>query len=151
MGKYTKIVFMSSDSMSGFLDLIHSDLCGPMSVVSLREFEYYVTFIDDRSRKTWIYFLKSKKSKEVLQRFQEFKALVENQTGRKIRALRSNNGGEYTSKEFDEFCRQEGIRRQLMVPYTPEQNGVAERKNRSIVGFARAMLHDQSLPLFLWA
>ena len=60
------------------LDLIHSDLCGPMSSVSLRGFEYYVAFIDDHSKKTWIYFLKSKKFEEVLQRFQEFKALVEN-------------------------------------------------------------------------
>ena len=76
---------------------------------------------------------------------------MENQTGRKIRVLRSDNGGEYTSKEFEGFCRQEGIRRQLVVSYTPEQNGVAERKNRSIVGAARAMLHDQSLPFFLWA
>ena len=74
---------------------------------------------------------------------------MENQTGRKIRALRSDNGGEYTSKEFDGFCRHEGIRRQLKVPYTLEQNGVAERKNSSIVGAARAMLHDQSLSFFL--
>ena len=59
--------------------------------------------------------------------------------------------GEYTSKEIDEYCRHEGIQRQLIVPYTPEQNGVAERKNRSIVGATRAMLHDQSLPFFLWA
>ena len=109
-----------------------------------------MTFIDDHSRKTWIYFLKSKKSEEVLQRFHEFKARVENQTGRKIRVLQLDNGGEYTSKEFDGYCRQEGIRRQLTVPYTPKQNGVAERKNKSIVGAARAMLHDQSLPFFLW-
>ena len=110
MGKYTKTVFPSSDSRSaGILDLIHSDLCGPMSSVSLRGFEYYVTFNDDYSRKTWIYFLRSKKSKEVLQRFQNFKPLMENQTGRRIRALRSDNGGEYTSKEFDEFCRHESI------------------------------------------
>ena len=54
-------------------------------------------------------------------------------------------------QEFDEYCRHEGIQRQLTVPYTPEQNGVAERKNRSIIGAARAMLHDQSLPFFLWA
>ena len=152
LGKYTKTAFPSSDSRSaGTLDLIHSDLCGPMSSVSLRGYEYYVTFIDDHSRKTWIYFLKSKKSEEVLQRFEEFKALVENQIRRKIRVLRSDNEGEYTSKEFDGFCKLEGIRRQLTVPYTPEHNGVAERKNRSIVGATRAMLHDQSLPFFLWA
>ena len=105
LGKYTKTAFPSSDSRSsGTLDLIHSDLCEPMSFVSLRGYEYYVTFIDDHSKKTWIYFLKSKKSEEVLQRFQEFKALVENQTGRKIRALRSYNGGEFTSTTFNEFC-----------------------------------------------
>ena len=74
---------------------------------------------------------------------------MENQTERRIQALKSDNGGEYTSKEFDGYCRQEGIQRQLTVPYTPEHNGVAERKNRSIVGVARAMLHDQSLPFFL--
>ena len=95
--------------------------------------------------------MKSKKLKEVIQRFKEFKALVENQTRRKIRVLTSDKEGEYTSKEFDGFCRQEGIMRELTVLYTPEQNGVAERKNRSIVGVAQAMLHDQSLPFFLWA
>ena len=85
MGKYTKTAFSSSDSrLAGTLDLIHSDLCEPMYSMSLRGYEYYVTFIDDHSRKTWIYFLKRKKSEEVLQRIQEFKALVENQTGRKI-------------------------------------------------------------------
>ena len=76
---------------------------------------------------------------------------MENQNGRRIQALRSDNGGEYTSKEFAGYCRHEGIRRHLTVPYTPEQNGVAERKNISIIGAARAMLHDQSLPFFLWA
>jgi transposase InsO family protein len=76
---------------------------------------------------------------------------VENQTGNKIRVLRSNNGGEYTSKEFMDFSAGEGIRRELIVPYNPQQNGVDERKNRAIVGAARAMLHDQGLPLFLWA
>jgi hypothetical protein len=77
LGKYTKTVFPSSDSRSvGVLDLIHTDVCGPMSLVSLGFCEYYVTFIDDHSRKTWIYFMKTKS--EVFKRFQEFKALVEN-------------------------------------------------------------------------
>ena len=124
------------------LELTHSDLCGPMSSASLTGFEYYINFIDDFSRKTWIYFLKSKRSEEVLLPFQEFKALVENQIGKNIKVIRSDNGGKYSSHDFDEFCRQEGIKRQLIVPYTPKQNGVAERKNRSIVGAARAMLHD---------
>ena len=84
--------------------MIHSDLCGPMSSVSLTGFEYYITFIDDFSKKTWIYFLRSKKSEEVLLWFQEFKALVENSTGKKIKVLQSNNGGDYNSHEFDEYC-----------------------------------------------
>jgi hypothetical protein len=78
------------------LDLINSDVCGPMTVASLNGCLYYVLFIDDHFRKTWIYFLKNKDG--VLAKFQEFKAQVENLTGRKIKRLRSNNGGEYTSK-----------------------------------------------------
>jgi transposase InsO family protein len=85
-----------------------------MSSISLGGCEYYVTFINDHSRRTWIYFPKTKS--EVFKRFQEFKVLVENQTGRKIKVLRSDNGGEYTSTEFGYFCTQEGIRRQLTVP-----------------------------------
>ena len=75
---------------------------------------------------------------------------MENQTRKKIKVLRSDNGGEYTSRAFDDFCRQEGIKRQLTVPYTPQQNKVADRKNCAIVGAARAMLHDQHLLFFLW-
>jgi hypothetical protein len=149
LGKYTKTTFSSSDSRAvGILELIHSDVCGPMSSTSLTGSLYYVVFIDDFSRKSWIFFMKTKG--QVFSQFQEFKALVENQTGKKIRVLRSNNGGEYTSKEFMDFCAGEGIKRELTVPYNPQQNGVAERKNRAIVGAARAMLHDQGLPLFLW-
>ena len=66
-------------------------------------------------------------------------------------ALRSDNGGEFISAEFKEFCSAEGIRRELIAPHNPQQNGVAERKNRTIVGAAWAMLHDQGLPLHLWA
>jgi hypothetical protein len=150
LGKYTKTAFPSSDSRAAWiLDLIHSDVCGPMSLASLTGSLYYVVFIDDFSRKSWIFFMKTKG--QVFSRFQEFKSLMENQTGKKIRVLRSNNGGEYTSKEFMDFCAGEGIRRELIVPYNPQQNGVAERKNRAIVGAARAMLHDQGMPLFLWA
>ena len=150
MSKFAKSPFPSSDSRAtGILDLIHSDVSGRMSHVSLSGYEYYVLFIDDHSRRTWIYFLKTKS--EVFKRFQGFRALVETQTGRKIKSLRSDNGGEYTLGEFVEYCAEAGIRREFTVPYNPHQNGVAERKNRSIVGAAKAMLHDQGFPLFLWA
>jgi hypothetical protein len=148
--KYSKTAFPSSDNQ------IQGDLgfdtlrCVWVDVsVSLSGYHYYVTFIDDSSRKTWIYFMKTKD--EVFSRFQEFKALVENQTGRKIRVLRFDNGGEYTSNDFKSFCTWVGIKRELIVPYNPQQNGVAERKNRVIIGAVKAMLHDQDLPMFLWA
>jgi transposase InsO family protein len=76
-----------------------------------------VIFIDDYSRKTWIYFLKTKD--EVFDRFKEFRTLVENQTGRRIRVLRSDNGGEYTSNEFVEYCVTKGIKKELTFPYNP--------------------------------
>ena len=75
---------------------------------------------------------------------------MEKELGKQVKALRSDNGGEYISNEFKDFCSKEGIRRELIVHHNPQQNGVAERKNRMIVGAAWAMLHDQGLPLHLW-
>jgi transposase InsO family protein len=102
-----------------------------------------VSFIDDYSCKTWVYFLKSKD--EVLGKFKEFKALVENLFERKIMLLRSDNGREYTSNEFGSFCRDAGIKRELTAPYNPQQNGVAERKYRTIMEAVKTMIHDQDL------
>jgi transposase InsO family protein len=76
--------------------------------------------------------------------------LGENQTGKKIKILRSDNAGEYTSSEFMDLCKEAGIKREPTVPFNPQQNGVAKRKNRTIVEVARAMLHDQDLPMMLW-
>jgi len=133
---------LNDNRAEGILDVIHSHVCGKMIVPSLGNFFYYVTLIDDYSRKIWIYLLKSKD--EVFNKFQEFKASVENHTCKKIKILRSDNGGEYTSNEFKAFCNGEGIKRVLTTPYTPQQNGIAERKNRSIVEAAKAMIHDQN-------
>jgi hypothetical protein len=92
LGKNVKGFFLSNDIRSnGILDLIHSYVCGIVIVASLNGYFYYVLFIDDHSRKTWIYFLKTKDG--VLGRFQEFKAQVENLTRRRIKVLRSDNGG----------------------------------------------------------
>lgn len=122
-----------------------------MSVPSLNGCQFYVIFIDDYSRRTWIYFLKHKDSSEVLSKFKDFKALVENLSGHKIKTFRSDNGGEFTSDIFKDFCISVGIKRERSVPYNPQQNGIAERKNRSIVESARAMLHDQNLHYSFWA
>ena len=141
LGKYVKTTFPSSDSRSkGVLNLVHSDVCRPMSSASLTGCEYFVTFIDDFSRKTWIYFMRTKD--EVLSRFQKFKALVENAIGRKTKVLRLDNGGEYKGKAFKEFCAKAGMKKKLTIPYNPQQNGVVEQKNMAIVGVARAMFYD---------
>jgi hypothetical protein len=111
-GKNIKNPFPKRDNKTeGVLELIHSDVCGPMPPSSIRGYAYYVSFIDDYSRKTWIYFLKTKD--EVFSKFKEFKALIENLSEKKIKILRSDNGGEYTSKEFVNFCKDVGIKREL--------------------------------------
>ena len=131
------------------LELVHSDVCGPISSKSLSGAKYFVTFIDAKTHYTWVYFLKSKD--EVFSKFLEWKALVERMSAYKIKTLRTDNGGEYTSREFNKYLRTEGIRHELTVPKTPEQNGVAERLNRTLVEGVRAMLTDSQLPHKFWA
>jgi hypothetical protein len=122
---------------------------GPVPVPSLGKSVYYVSFIDDFSRNTWIYFLRKKS--EVFDKFKEFKALVENQTEKKIKVLRTDNGGEFCGNEFEEFCKKCGIARQKTTPYTPQQNGVAERMNRTLMEKARSMLSGAGLGQEFWA
>jgi hypothetical protein len=114
---------------------------GPVPIPSLGKSMYYVSFINDFSRNTWIYFLRKKS--EVFDKFKEFKALVENQTEKKIKVLRTDNGGE--------FCKKCGIARQKTTPYTPQQNGVAERMNITLMEKARSMLSGVRLGQELWA
>lgn len=131
LGKNVKKPYSTNSRRSKrILDLVHSDLCGPMTTPSLGGCLYYLIFIDDYSRKTWIYFMKAKS--ETFVKFQEFMAFIEKQSRRHIRALRSDNVGEFDSHHFDDLCRESGIKRELIVPYNPQQNGVAERKNRTI-------------------
>jgi len=110
---------------------------------------YFVTYIDDFSKKVWVYFLKSKG--ECLEKFKEFKALVETQSKHKIKVFRSDNGGEYISKGFKRFLKAHDIEKQTSTPYRPQQNGVAKRANRTLVEMARNMLHAQSLKKSFWA
>jgi hypothetical protein len=116
LGKHAKVVLPSSEHRSKrILDLLHSIVCGTISLASITGSMYYVSFIDEFSLKTWINFLKTKDW--VFSRFQQFKALIENQKRKKIKVLKSNNRGEYTSKDFESFCREEGIKRELTVLY----------------------------------
>jgi len=136
-----KATFHEKDSRATtILERIHTDVCGPFSITSTAKHTYYVIFVDDFSHKCWIFFMQKKS--ETYSKFCEFKALVEKESRKKMKALRSNNGGEYISDEFKDFCKAVGIRRELITPHNPQQNVVAERKNRTIVGAARAMLHD---------
>lgn len=126
------------------LELVHTDVAGPMKVESLVGSRFHLIFIDDMSRFCWIYFLKAKF--EVFEMFLKFKAKVELETGCKIKTLRSDNGGEYTSNEFYEFLLSTGISHQLTTPYSPQQNGVSERKNRTILEMCRCLLFEKNLP-----
>jgi hypothetical protein len=112
------------------LDLVHSDVCGSMPHQSLGGASYFVTFIYDATRKVWAYPTQTKD--RVFTIFKEWLMMVENQTDRKLKSLRSDNGGEYKSDEFVQFCRERGIRREFMAPHSPDQNGVAERMNQTI-------------------
>jgi len=106
------------------LERIHTDMCGPFPVASTAKNRYYVIFVDDFSRKCWIFFMQNKS--ETYSKFCEFKALVEKESGKKVKALRRDNGGEYISNKFKDFCKEEGIRRELIAPHNPQQNGVAQ-------------------------
>jgi hypothetical protein len=149
-GKQTRKPFTRSVSQSTeLLELVHTDVCGPMRVNSLAGSRYFVTFIDDKSRWCEVYFMKQKS--EVIEKFKEYKCLVEKKTERKIKTVRSDNGTEYTSHYLEDFLKQEGIRHELTVEYRPQQNGVAERKNRSLMETARCLMIQSALSASFWA
>ena len=131
------------------LGLVHSDVCGKINSKSLSGGEYFLTFIDDKTRYVWVYILKRKS--EVFEKFLEWKSMVERSTGRNLKVLCSNNGGEYMSTQFQSYLKKEGIRHELTVPRSPEQNGVAERSNRTLMEAVRAMLIGSQLPQRFWA
>ncbi|CAK9818809.1 Retrovirus-related Pol polyprotein from transposon TNT 1-94 [Anthophora quadrimaculata] len=138
-----------SKRATNILDIIHSDVCGPMRTRSYGGNKYFVTFIDDHSRWCEIRFLKSKD--QLFDAFRDFKNYIENQTGRKIKVFQSDNGKEYVNSRFDRFLKDNGIKRRLSVAYNPQQNGVAERKNRTIVETARCLIAQSGLPRSFWA
>jgi len=130
------------------LEMIHSDVW-TTKTESIGRCKYYVSFIDDHTRKVWVYFMKHKG--EMFQHFLNFRAMVEKKKGVSIKCLRSDGGGEYFSNEFSEYLKEHGIQRKYSCSYSPQQNGVAERKNRHIVEIACAMLNEKNLPNYFWA
>jgi transposase InsO family protein len=157
LGKMHRLPFpkKSPHRASKCLEVVHTDLCGPMHIETQSGSKYMLTFIDDHSRFTVVYFLQRKS--EVLSKFQEFINTYEKTTSNKVKELnvlttvRSDNGGEYTSNEFATYCTGKGISRQFTNPDTPQQNGVSERYNRTIMEGVRSMLYHSKSPLFLWA
>jgi len=130
------------------LDLIHTDVCGPMNTETPGRKKYFLTFIDDHSRYTVLYLLHSKD--EVSVKLQEYIAYVSNKFGRMPKALRSDNGTEYTGQNTQAVLKKAGIEFQTTIPYCPEQNGIAERKNRTLCESGRSMLFDARLGTKYW-
>ncbi|GJR35443.1 putative ribonuclease H-like domain-containing protein [Tanacetum coccineum] len=131
------------------LFMLHMDLFGPTFVSSLMHKKYCLVVTDDYSRFSWVFFLRSKdETSEILKNFIKE---VENLVDKKVKIIRSDNGTEFKNKVMDEFCREKGIKREYSVARTPQQNGVAERKNRTLIEAARTMLADSKLPTTFWA
>ncbi|GJS31729.1 putative ribonuclease H-like domain-containing protein [Tanacetum coccineum] len=131
------------------LFMLHMDLFGPTFVSSLMHKKYCLVVTDDYSRFSWVFFLTTKdETSEILKNFIKE---VENLVDKKVKIIRSDNGTEFKNKVMDDFCREKGIKREYSVARTPQQNGVAERKNRTLIEAARTMLADSKLPTTFWA
>ncbi|KAG6613804.1 Retrovirus-related Pol polyprotein from transposon TNT 1-94 [Phytophthora cinnamomi] len=150
LGKQTRVSYMKSspNRAKQVLEVVHSDVCGPMQTSTFGGKRYFVTFIDDKSHFCVVYLMRNKS--EVAAKFAEFVALAETQTGKRVKTLRSDNGGEYTSREMAKFCSDRGIVQKFTPPYTPQLNGVAERMNRTLVECARCMLEHAGLSKGYW-
>lgn len=149
-GKMSRTPFpdKSSSVSSAPLDLIHTDICGPMQTSTRSGKRYVLTFIDDYSRYTVVYLLSNKS--EVEEKVQQYVSLVENVFGRKPKKIRSDRGGEYISNKYVNNLEKQGIQLQYTAAYSPQQNGVAERKNRYLVEMARCMLSDANMGNIFW-
>ena len=128
------------------MELVHTDICY-VDVKSHAGAQYFVTFIDDYNRKLWAYVLKTKD--QVLSVFKEAQVQTERESGQKLKAVQTDNGGEYRGL-FQEYCRAQGIRLEYTVPKTPELNGIAERMNQTIMERVRCMLAHAKLPKNYW-
>jgi hypothetical protein len=149
-GKQKRVRFLRVRKVkkSERLDLVHTDAWGPAQVSSLGGSLYYVNFIDNGTRKTWVYCIRKKY--DVFDTSKKWKDLFENEKGKWLKYLRSENGGEYCSKEFDNYCSYHGLHREKPVPGTPQENGVSERMKRTIMERARSMRLHVGFSLKFW-
>lgn len=130
------------------LELVHSDVCGAFTPAAWNGKRFFVTFTDDFTHFCAVYLLTTKD--EVFEAFQQYTSMAENHFDRKIARIRCDNGGEYVSNDFSEYCKANGVTMEKTIPYTPQQNGVSERLNRTILDRARAMVHDAGVTKRLW-
>ncbi|KAJ9700761.1 hypothetical protein PVL29_006195 [Vitis rotundifolia] len=150
LGKHTRVSFpkrLNNRAKSPF-ELVHTDVWGPCRTASTLGFQYFVTFIDDYSRCTWLFLMKNRA--ELFSIFQKFYAEIQTQFNISIRVLRSDNAREYFSAPFTSFMSHHGILHQSSCAHTPQQNGVAERKNRHLVETARTILLHSNVPFRFW-
>lgn len=135
-------------STSKPLELLHLDLLGLSKIQSINHSKYVFVIVDDFSRFTWTIFLKVKS--DAFDLFKTFAKRIQNQLSLKIKTIRSDHGGEFENENFENLCNQKGITHNFAFPRTPQQNGVVERKNRTIQECARTMLSDSKLPKKIW-
>jgi transposase InsO family protein len=149
MGKMTRTPFSGSmERATDLLEIIHTDVCGPMSVPARGGYRYFVTFTDDLSRYGCIYLMKH--NSKTFEKFKEFQSGVENHRNKEIKFLRSDRGGEYLSYEFGTHVRECGIVSQLTPTGMPQRNGVSEHHNRTLLDMVRSMMSLTDLPLSFW-
>ncbi|GJY86261.1 putative ribonuclease H-like domain-containing protein [Tanacetum coccineum] len=136
-------------SISQPLQMLHMDLFGPTFVKSIMKKMYCLVVTDDFSRFSWVFFLATKDETSGI--LKAFITGIENQINHRVKIIRCDNGTEFKNKEMNQFCEMKGIKREFSVARTPQQNGVAERKNRTLIEVARTMLADSKLPTTFWA
>ncbi|GKA30238.1 ribonuclease H-like domain-containing protein [Tanacetum coccineum] len=139
----------SMSSISQPLQLLHMDLFGPTSVRSINHKTYCLVITDDFSRFSWVFFLRTKDETSAI--LKDFIRQIENRLNNKVKTIRCDNGTEFKNRDIIEFCGSKGIKREYSNARTPQQNGVAERKNRTLIEAARTMLADSFLPNTFWA
>ena len=151
LGKSKKLSFnVGRHNTKEALGYVHADLWGAPSVtLSLSGKQYFLSIVDDKTRKVWLMFLKTKD--ETFERFCEWKQLVEKQINKKVKVLRTDNGLAFCNLKFDEFCRKQEIERHHTCTCTPQQNGIAERMNRTLMEKVRCMLSESGLGEEVWA
>ncbi|GKB58052.1 zinc finger, CCHC-type containing protein [Tanacetum coccineum] len=151
LGKHSRTPFPTQSKFRSKnpLDLVYGDLCGPISPATHSGKKFIFLLVDDYTRFMWAYFLTSKD--QAFSTFKEFRQQIEMEMRMKLRMLRTDRGGEFTSNEFTKYCKENGIARQLTAPYSPQQNGVVERRNRTVLSTTRSMMKAMKLPLTFWA